>query len=197
MVVPGTTFLPGNILVFFSKNSTRPHSYTHLGGISLREKVVASSYLFKTWVLPLQMVPAIAAISFLVAIEVNMLVRHPESLQQTGLTIVALGFTIFWGSLLCLGLINLPFNKMIIEEDGITFQGLRIFKYTRFPMYLSFDEIRIKPVWGGRILVFASGEEMKRIRRILLFGGIWVMPFRWKECIEVIKNFKPSSVTRA
>jgi len=86
---------------------------------------------------------------------------------------------------------------MIIEEDGITFQGLRIFKYTRFPMYLSFDEIRIKPVWGGRILVFASGEEMKRIRRILLFGGIWVMPFKWKESIEVIKNFQSPSVTRA
>ena len=141
----------------------------------------------------LQMVPAIAAVSFFVGISINGLVRHPEFLHQ----LAAMVFTIFWGSLLCLGLINLIFNKIIIEEDGITFQGLRIFKYTRFPKHLSFDEIRIKPVLGGRILVFASGEEMKRIRRILLFGGIWVMPFRWKECIEVIKNFKPSSVTRA
>jgi len=171
----------------------------HLGGISLGEKVDTSSSLFETRAIPLQMVPPFAGVSFLVGYTIDWLVRYPESLQKPGLAIGAMVFVFFWGSLLCLGVITLIFYKIRIEEDGIALQApiVRIIGYSSFPMYLSFDEIRIKTVWGGRILVFVSGEEIKLIRRILLFGGFWVMPFRWKECLEVIRNFKPSSVTRA
>lgn len=170
----------------------------YLGGVILGENVVTSSSPFETRAIPLNMVPPFAMISFVVGNVIYGLVRYPEFLQQPGLAIGAMVFVIFWGSLLCLGVITLIFYKIRIEEDGITLRApiIRIIGYRSFPMYLGFDEIRVKPVWGGRILGFVSGEETKLIRKILLFGGLWVMPFRWRKCLEIIRNFKPSSVTR-
>ena len=67
------------------------------------------------------MVPAIAVVSFLVGIVIYGSVSHPESLHQPGITIAATVFVIFWGSLLCYGLINLIFNKIVVNSYGKVF----------------------------------------------------------------------------
>lgn len=147
----------------------------------------------ETRAIPLQLVPVVAFLFFWVGIIINMVVYYPAILQRADFTIAAIAMAGFFGFLLFLGLLSLIFHKIKIEEDGITFQTpyVRILKRKPFPMHMSFDEIRIKRVWGGRILVFKGVKGLKLSKRALLFGGTWIMPIRWRECIKTIKTIKP------
>lgn len=159
----------------------------------LRENVYVASAVFETRAIPLQLVPVVALLLFWVGIVVNMLVGYRVYLQQKGLTTVAIGIAGGFGFLLCLALISLFFHKVKVENGGITFQTpyIRLLRYKPFPIHISFDEMHIKQVWSGRVLVFTDVKELKWTKRALLFGGIWVMPIKRKECIRAIKTIKP------
>jgi hypothetical protein len=139
------------------------------------------------------MVPPFVAISLIVGIVLYGLLRFPWLLTFASV------FVIFWGGLLCVFVVSVFSFKMKIEQEGVSLQTLwvRLFKGRFFPTYLRFDEVQIKLVWDGRILVFVSGDELSLPKRMLIVGGVWVMPFKWRESIEIIENLQNASVTRS
>ena len=85
---------------------------------------------------------------------------------------------------------------MEIDEESVTLVPafMRIVRYKSFPYSFRFDEIRIKPVLGGRILLIGGAEQIDLPKRIIwstaLLGGLWVMPIKWKKSLKIIEGFQ-------
>lgn len=163
------------------------------------EKVNASQYSFETHIVPLHIVTALALFYLFGTYFTWFFLTHPVTVQQQGLTVFAAATYVVFSISLFAGVVNLLFSKMEIDEERVTVMPafMRIFRHRFFPYSFRFDEIRIKPVWGGRILVIGRAEQIDWPKRIVwstaLLGGFWVMPIRWKESLEIIENLQNAS----
>jgi hypothetical protein len=104
-------------------------------------------------------------------------------------------WTAFWGVLSCFGLISVTLFKATIGEDGIilkTSVKVPILEKLYLTTSLSFDDIHVKPLLNGRVLLFTCGEKVRFGKKLSLLGGIWVIPYKWKELLQVLKSLKPS-----
>jgi hypothetical protein len=167
-----------------------------LWGISVEEKVQVSPFRIETRAIPLHIVLAIAVIFPFGAFFIYYFLTHPVVFQERGFTVGATAMTIALLALFFVGVISLFFSKMEIDDEGVTIRTpwVRMVRYRAFPFHLRFDEIRIKPVWDGRILVIVRAEQLDWLKRIVwstaILGGYWVMPFKWKESLEIIENLQ-------
>jgi hypothetical protein len=165
--------------------------------ISLGEKVNALQYSsFETHIIPLHIMTALA-LAYLFEIYFTwFFLTHPVTVQQQGLTVFAWVTYVVFASSLFGGVVNLLFSKMEIAEERVTLVPafMRIFRYKSFPYSFRFDEICIKPVLGGRILVIGGAEQIDLSKRIIwstaLLGGLWVMPIKWKKSLKIIEGFQ-------
>lgn len=177
-------------------NSVRKAERVLFGEISLGKKVNASQYPFETHVIPLHVMAALA-LAYLFEIYFTwFFLTNPVTVQQKGLTIFAWVTYVVFASSLFGGVVNLLFSKMAIDEERVTLVPafMRIFRYRSFPYSFRFNEIHIKPVLGGRILVIGGAEQTDLPKRIIwstaLLGGLWVMPIKWKKSLQVIEGFQ-------
>jgi hypothetical protein len=165
--------------------------------ISLGEKVNALQYSsFETHVVPLHIFAALA-LAYLFEIYFTwFFLTHPVTVQQKGLTVFAWVTYVVFALSLFAGVVNLLFSKMEIDEESVTLVPafMRIVRYKSFPYSFRFDEIRIKPVLGGRILLIGGAEQIDLPKRIIwstaLLGGLWVMPIKWKKSLKIIEGFQ-------
>ena len=164
--------------------------------ISLDEKVKALQYSFETHVIPLHIMAALAVFYPIGGYFTWFCLTHPVTVQQHGFTLFAWVIYVVFASSLFGGAVNLLFSKMEIDEESLTLVPafMRIFRYKAFPYSFRFDEIRIKPVWGGRILLIGGAEQNDLPKRIIwstaLHGGLWVMPIKWKKSLKLIEGFQ-------
>jgi len=73
-----------------------------------------------------------------------------------------------------------------VAEIGVRDDGIIVKRIIFGTSYWNFDEIKFTA--GGRILEYGG-----------LYGG-WIMPFKWRKCVEAIKDFRqvaPSQPRRA
>jgi hypothetical protein len=142
------------------------------------------------------MVLAFAIILFFGILFAYVFVHYPEAFQKDGLLFTATIMTAFFWVLIFGGAISLFFSKMEIDEEGLTVQTpwVRMLYHRGFPFYFRFDEITIKPLWNGRILLILRGEQLDWRKRIawstILLGGYWVMPFNWRKTMYVIEKLQ-------
>jgi hypothetical protein len=148
--------------------------------ISLGEKVNSlQNSSFETHIVPLHVAAALALIYLYGTYLTWFFLTHPATVQQQGLTVFAWATYVVFAASLFAGVITLSFSKLEINEESVTVVPafMRIFRYKGFPYNFRFDEIRIKPVWGGRILQIGRAEEIDLPKRIFwstaLLGGFW------------------------
>ncbi len=137
--------------------------------------------------MPLQVALPIIPLSFIVWVAGYALVRS-EVLRQY---LAAVAWFIFWCILLVVGLVTMLFSEMRIDKQGISFRTpwVRLLGYRGFPVHFSFDEARIKFRWGGRLLMINKGSFWVN----LLLYNFWLMPFKWQESMEIIKDIQRDS----
>ena len=169
---------------------------------SLGEKVNSlQNSSFETHIVPLHVAAALALIYLYGTYLTWFFLTHPATVQQQGLTVFAWVTYVVFASSLFAGVVTLAFSKLEINEESVTVipAFMRILRYKGFPYSFRFDEIHIKPVWGGRILQIGRSEEIDLPKRIFwstaLLGGFWVMPIKWKKSLKLIKGFQNASTT--
>jgi hypothetical protein len=164
--------------------------------LSLGEKINASHYPFETHAVPLHIVAALALAYPIGAYFTWFFLTHPAIVQQHGFTILAAATYVVFAVFLFWGVADILFTKITIDEEKITLilPFVRIFRYRFFPYSFCFDEIRIKRVWGGRILVIVGSEHIDLLKKTvwstIYLGGIWIMPIRWKRSLKIIDNLQ-------
>ncbi len=143
-----------------------------------------SALELETKAIPLQVALPIILLSFLVGVTGYALVRSEVLRQNMG----AVAWFIFWCILIVVGLITVLFSDIRIDKQGISFRTpwVRLLGFKGFPVRFSFDEARIKFRWGGRLLIINKGNFWVN----LLLYSFWVMPFKWKESMEIIKEIQ-------
>jgi hypothetical protein len=159
---------------------------------SLGEKVKA----FETHVVPLHILTALFVFYLFAAFPTWFFLTHPEIVQQQGLTLFAWAIYVVITLSMFAGAVNLLFSKMEIDEERVTLVPafMRLFRYRSFPYSFRFDEIRVKPVLGGRILLIGGAEQADLSKRVIwstaLLRGLWVMPVNWKKSLKIIEDFQ-------
>lgn len=147
---------------------------------------------FETRAIPLLVVVVLLELSFIVAV-ISYALIVSKVLQQN-LSLVSITWFVIWCILLGSGGITVIFSKMKIDKEGISLRSpwVSLFGYKGFPSTLYFNEICIKPKWGGRILIITRGKDLDLAKKIVwltaLLGGYWLMPTKWKETLKVLKK---------
>jgi hypothetical protein len=148
--------------------------------------------VFETRALPLQTLVPIIPLSFIIAV-IGSVLAQPTGAQPL-ITSFSLFFFLLWGVLLGMFIITLFFSKMAIDKGGIALQTpwVRMLGYRGFPVTLSFDEIEIKPKWGGRVLIITRKKEIGTAKKLFwstaMLGGFWEMPIKWRETLSALKE---------
>jgi hypothetical protein len=170
--------------------------------ISLGEKVNSlQNSSFETHIVPLHVAAALALIYLYGTYLTWFFLTHPVTVQRQGLTLFAWVTYVVFAFSVFAGAVNLFFSKMTIDEESITLVPafMRISRYRSFPYSFRFDEICIKRVLGGRILVIGGAEQNDLSKKIIwstaLLGGLWVMPIKWKKSLKIIDGFQNARTT--
>ncbi len=136
----------------------------------------------ETKALPLQVALPLILLSFIVGVTGYALAQSEALRQNMG----AVAWFIFWCVLTAVGLLTMLFSDIRIDKQGIAFRTpwVRLLGFKGFPIHFTFEEARIKFRWGGRLLTMSKGGFWVN----LLFYSFWVMPSKWKESMEIIKE---------
>ncbi len=130
----------------------------------------------------------------LVLIFTYVFVFSPQVAQQTGLVGTLLALASWAGFVV--GLVTFFFSTMTVDCEGITLMTpwSRLLGFRFFPLHFGFDEIQVEFKWNGRLLTFARTDVMgwkkQAVWSVLVMGGFWVLPAKWRETWGVIEKLR-------
>jgi hypothetical protein len=145
------------------------------------------SLSFETRAVSLHVAFPLIPVSFIVGISGYALLQF-EALRHN---IGVVGWFIFWCILAVGLLITALFSDLRVDSEGVSFRTpwVRLLGFKGFPVTFSFDEAKIKYRWGGRLIVINKGNALVN----MLLYSFWLMPYKWKESIEIIEKLKTAN----